>query len=106
MEDERARRRRDGGLATLGHKVAESAVVGTGHTVTIRIDAIKDAGIEVIQHVYTHGEGWFLTRLNDLEGVVERRHLRDMQQGTRTAAQQRVLLGFWQPRAAEKPAAR
>lgn len=75
----------------------------SGQTVTIRIDAIKDATVEVIQGVYTHGEGWFLTRLNDLEGVVERRHLRAIQQST---AQPQVLLAFWRPRSAEGSAAR
>jgi len=47
----------------------------SGRTVTIRIDVIKDLGIDAIQDVYTYGEGWFLTKLNNLEGAVEKRPL-------------------------------
>eukprot|EP00967_Tisochrysis_lutea_P121729 scaffold200806_cov31-Tisochrysis_lutea.AAC.1 len=43
-----------------------------GGTVTIRIDAIKDLAVEDIYDSYTYGDSWVLTRLNDLEGTVER----------------------------------
>jgi len=44
-------------------------------TVTLRIDVLKDRTVEAIQQVYTYGEGWFLTKLNDQEGVIEKRSL-------------------------------
>ena len=41
----------------------------------MRIDVLKDRTVEAIQQVYTYGEGWFLTKLNDQEGVIEKRSL-------------------------------
>ena len=59
-------------------------------SVTIRIDQLKDATVELIQEAFVYGDGWFISRRNALEGVVERHPLLSMQ-----GAQGYRLLAFW-----------
>jgi len=59
-------------------------------SVTIRIDQLKDATVELIQEAFVYGDGWFISRRNALEGVVERHPLLSMQ-----SAQGYRLLAFW-----------
>ena len=59
-------------------------------SVTIRIDQLKDATVELIQEAFVYGDGWFISRRNALECVVERHPLLSMQ-----SAQGYRLLAFW-----------
>ena len=51
---------------------------------------LKDATVELIQEAFVYGDGWFISRRNALEGVVERHPLLSMQ-----GAQGYRLLAFW-----------
>ena len=51
---------------------------GSGHSVTIRIDQLKELKLADIMKVFADGESWLLVRKNDQEGVVERHKLDDM----------------------------
>ena len=63
------------------------------HSVTIRIDQIKELKLSSIMEAFAEGESWLLVRQNDQEGVVERHRLTDMakvmQDGTS------VVLKLW-----------
>ena len=48
------------------------------------------ATVELIQEAFVYGDGWFISRRNALEGVVERHPLLSMQ-----GAQGYRLLAFW-----------
>jgi len=41
-------------------------------SVTVRIDQVKELKLSEIQHAYSFGDTWVLTRRNDLEAVLER----------------------------------
>ena len=55
-----------------------------------QIDQLKDATVELIEEAFVYGDGWFISRRNALEGVVERHPLLSMQ-----GAQGYRLLAFW-----------
>ena len=48
------------------------------HSVTIRIDQLKELKLSGIMEAFAEGESWLLVRQNDQEGVVERHRLDDM----------------------------
>jgi hypothetical protein len=52
--------------------------VDAHHSVTIRIDQLKELKLAQIIEAFAEGETWLLVRQNDLEGVVERHRLDDM----------------------------
>jgi hypothetical protein len=52
--------------------------VDAHHSVTIRIDQLKELKLAQIMEAFAEGESWLLVRQNDLEGVVERHRLDDM----------------------------
>jgi hypothetical protein len=41
-------------------------------SVTVRIDQVKELKLSEVQHAYSFGDTWVLTRRNDLEAVLER----------------------------------
>ena len=46
--------------------------VGNGHSVTVRIDQLRELKTKDILKAYKQGECWIMTRKNDIEGVVEK----------------------------------
>lgn len=65
-----------------------------GHTVTVRIDQIKELSLVEIQCVYAEGNSWLLYKRNDLEAVVECHPLEFMTE-LLSAGQPCVVLKFW-----------
>ena len=56
----------------------------------LRFQTKEEATVELIQEAFVYGDGWFISRRNALEGVVERHPLLSMQ-----GAQGYRLLAFW-----------
>merc|ERR1711998_254767 len=52
--------------------------VQASHTVTIRIDQLKERPFDNIMEVYTAGSMWVLARRNDLEAVIEVRTMQEI----------------------------
>ena len=48
------------------------------HTVTIRIDLLKELKVGAIVSAFAEGDSWLVVRKNELEGVVERHRLDEM----------------------------
>ena len=75
---------------------------GSHHSVTIRIDQLRELKPSAIYSAYSQGETWLLCRHNDQEGVVERHPLTYMQElvlkGTRVS-----VLKLWRIQNEEDP---
>mmetsp|Transcript_58618 Transcript_58618/g.96766 ORF Transcript_58618/g.96766 Transcript_58618/m.96766 type:complete len:993 (-) Transcript_58618:255-3233(-) len=69
--------------------------IGNGHSVTVRVDKIKELKLSAIVQVFKQGESWMLCRKNNNEAVVELHSVADMMefgaQGIPTKP-----LKFWQ----------
>jgi len=46
--------------------------VGNAHSVTIRVDQLKELKLSAITSAYKEGQSWIICRKNDTEGVVEK----------------------------------
>ena len=77
---------------------------GNLHTVTVRIDQVRELTLSDIQSVYMFGDSWLLHRRNKLEAVVERQSL-DKTAEMLPNRDEVQLLKFWRLRATSGDAA-
>jgi len=73
---------------------------GTDHSVTIRIDQLKELKVEQIVSAFSAGNTWLLVRKNDREALVEQHSVDEMQHLVMEGAQVKVLK-LW--RCTERP---
>lgn len=62
--------------------------------VTVRVDQIKELAVPEVRSAYASGDSWLLTKRNDLEAVVERHPLDQLQALLQTGVPAAVLK-FW-----------
>jgi hypothetical protein len=83
-------------------RTGSAGACGAASHVTIRIDQMKDQTLADIQNVHAFGDAWVLKKCNELEGVVERFPLNNLQELLASSTPASVLK-FWRCATMDEP---